>query len=106
MRPTDTRHRSASRHSRPLRRRHDSGRRDSRHCHVHVAGTGAREGRRPPHRPLGVRIVLYEMVTGARAFDGETITDVLSAIVRADPDWSKLPHETPAVCTDSCVGAW
>ena len=41
--------------------------------------------------------VLYEMVTGARAFDGETITDVLSAIVRADPDWSKLPHETPAV---------
>jgi hypothetical protein len=36
------------------------------------------------------------MLTGARAFDGETITDVLSAIVRAEPDWSKLPGETPA----------
>jgi Tol biopolymer transport system component len=41
--------------------------------------------------------VLYEMLTGERAFDGETITDVLSAIVRAEPDWSKLPRETPAI---------
>ncbi len=39
--------------------------------------------------------VLYEMLTGTPAFDGETITDTLAAIVRAEPDWSRLPQETP-----------
>jgi serine/threonine protein kinase len=42
--------------------------------------------------------VLYEMLTGARAFDGEDVTDTLAAVVRADPDWRKLPSETsPAI---------
>jgi eukaryotic-like serine/threonine-protein kinase len=40
--------------------------------------------------------VLYEMLTAARAFDGETTTDVLSAVVSKEADWSKLPRETPA----------
>jgi serine/threonine protein kinase/Tol biopolymer transport system component len=35
--------------------------------------------------------VLFEMLTGARAFAGETATDTLAAIVRAEPDWSLLP---------------
>jgi len=39
--------------------------------------------------------VLYEMLTGTPAFDGETITDTLAAIVRAEPEWSRLPSETP-----------
>jgi Tol biopolymer transport system component len=39
--------------------------------------------------------VLYEMLTGARPFSGEDITDTLAAIVRADPDWSLLPPDTP-----------
>jgi Tol biopolymer transport system component len=39
--------------------------------------------------------VLYEMLTGKPAFDGETITDTLAAIVRAEPDWSQLPSDTP-----------
>ena len=39
--------------------------------------------------------VLYEMLTGARAFDGDDMTDVLGAVVRLDPDWSRLPAETP-----------
>ena len=39
--------------------------------------------------------VLYEMLTAARAFDGETTTDVLSAVVSKEPDWAKLPRETP-----------
>jgi len=39
--------------------------------------------------------VLYEMLTASRAFDGETITDVLSAVVSKEPDWAKLPRETP-----------
>jgi serine/threonine-protein kinase len=40
--------------------------------------------------------VLYEMLSGVAAFPGDTITDVLAAIVKSDPDWSKLPIETPA----------
>jgi serine/threonine protein kinase/Tol biopolymer transport system component len=40
--------------------------------------------------------VLYEMVTGTRTFDGEEITEVLAAVVRAEPDWSRLPANTPA----------
>jgi serine/threonine-protein kinase len=39
--------------------------------------------------------VLYEMLTGARCFEGETVSDVLAAVLRQDPDWSKLPAETP-----------
>jgi len=39
--------------------------------------------------------VLYEMLTGKPAFDGETVTDVLAAIVMRDPDWSALPSDTP-----------
>ena len=32
--------------------------------------------------------VLFEMLTGTRAFPGEDITDTLAAVVRAEPDWS------------------
>ena len=39
--------------------------------------------------------VLYEMLTGQAAFGGETVTDVLAAIVTRDPDWSLLPSGTP-----------
>ena len=39
--------------------------------------------------------VLYEMLTGKPAFDGETVTDVLAAVMRAEPDWSQLPASTP-----------
>ncbi len=42
--------------------------------------------------------VLYEMLTGARAFQGQTVTDTLAAIIRSDPDWSRLPAEaSPAI---------
>src|SRR5262245_1031979 len=32
--------------------------------------------------------VFYEMLTGTRAFPGDGITDVLAAVVRADPEWN------------------
>jgi serine/threonine protein kinase len=38
--------------------------------------------------------VLYEMLTGERAFDGEEVTDILAAVIRADADWQKLPAAT------------
>jgi Tol biopolymer transport system component len=41
--------------------------------------------------------VLYEMLTGRRAFDGATASDIVAAILRSDPDWSALPAATPPV---------
>jgi len=35
--------------------------------------------------------VLYEMLTGMRAFDGEDVSDTLAAVLRAEPDWRALP---------------
>jgi serine/threonine protein kinase len=35
--------------------------------------------------------VLYEMLTGLRAFSAETTTDTLVAILEREPDWSMLP---------------
>ena len=40
--------------------------------------------------------VLFELLTGRRTFDGETVTDVLAAVVGREPDWSGLPPDTPA----------
>jgi Flp pilus assembly protein TadD/TolB-like protein len=39
--------------------------------------------------------ILFEMLSGRRAFTGETATDVLSAILTRDPDWKALPAATP-----------
>jgi eukaryotic-like serine/threonine-protein kinase len=39
--------------------------------------------------------VLFEMLAGRRAFDGEDATEVIAAIVRAEPDWGALPADTP-----------
>jgi serine/threonine-protein kinase len=50
--------------------------------------------------------VLYEMLTGVRAFDGEDITDVLGAVVRLEPSWQALPSDlSPALRTllQSCL---
>ena len=35
--------------------------------------------------------VLYEMLTGKRAFPGEDVSDALAAVLRTDPDWTALP---------------
>ncbi len=40
--------------------------------------------------------VLYEMLTGQRAFPGEDATDMIVAVVSKEPDWSALPADTPA----------
>jgi eukaryotic-like serine/threonine-protein kinase len=39
--------------------------------------------------------VFYEMLTGKMAFHGETVTDTLAAIIKEEPDWSKLQAATP-----------
>jgi Tol biopolymer transport system component len=39
--------------------------------------------------------LLYEMVTGHRAFPGTSASDVLAAVLRDEPDWAALPADTP-----------
>jgi eukaryotic-like serine/threonine-protein kinase len=39
--------------------------------------------------------VAYEMLAGRKAFDGETVSDVLAGIIKGEPEWSALPKTTP-----------
>jgi Tol biopolymer transport system component len=39
--------------------------------------------------------VLYEMLTGHQAFEGEDAQDILSRVLQREPDWSKLPSSLP-----------
>ena len=40
--------------------------------------------------------VLYEMLCGRRAFEGEDVSDTFAFILTKDPDWAALPPATPA----------
>ncbi len=40
-------------------------------------------------------VVLYEMLTGKKLFQGESISDTLAAVLTKQPDWASLPPETP-----------
>ena len=40
--------------------------------------------------------LLFEMLTGRRAFEGDTVADTFARILEHDPDWTALPAETPA----------
>ena len=44
--------------------------------------------------------VLYELLTGKQAFHGEDVTEILAAVVRAEPDWQALPAATPVKIRD------
>src|SRR6202171_5917483 len=44
--------------------------------------------------------VLYELLTGKQTFHGEDVTDILAAVVRAEPDWQALPAATPLKVRD------
>jgi serine/threonine protein kinase len=39
--------------------------------------------------------VLYEMLAGRRAFDGDDVSDAFAAVLRAEPDWSAAPSGLP-----------
>ena len=38
-------------------------------------------------------VVLYEMVTGRRAFDGEDASTILAAVIKTEPRWDDVPSQ-------------
>jgi serine/threonine protein kinase len=43
----------------------------------------------------GFGCVLYEMLTGRRAFDGQGVSDTLARVIEREPDWTRLPATLP-----------
>ncbi len=41
-------------------------------------------------------VVLYEMLSGRRAFDGEDVSTTLASVLKDDVDWQALPADLPA----------
>jgi len=39
--------------------------------------------------------VLYEMLTGRRAFDGDDVSDTMASVLKSEPDWSIVPADVP-----------
>ena len=40
-------------------------------------------------------VVLYEMLTGGRAFDGDDMSEILATVLKSEPNWQALPADTP-----------
>ena len=41
-------------------------------------------------------VVVFEMLTGKRAFEGDEISDTLASVLKSDPNWSAIPSDLPA----------
>jgi len=41
-------------------------------------------------------VVVYEMLTGKRLFEGETTSDTLAAVLKTEPNWKQVPAEVLA----------
>ena len=79
--------------------RHDAGRGDPRHGRLHEPGAGAAASAWTDAPTSGrSACVLYEMLSGGRAFGGETLSDTLAAVLLAAPRWEALPPgASPAI---------
>jgi len=51
-------------------------------------------------------VILYEMLVGEKLFEADTVSDTMAAVLRAEPDWSRLPSgEAPDLSqlTERCL---
>ncbi len=44
-------------------------------------------------------VLLYEMLTGQRAFPGDDMSEVLAGVIKSEPDWDVVPLDTPPLLT-------
>lgn len=44
--------------------------------------------------------VLFEVLTGSMAFPGETASDIVASILAKDPEWTRIPDDTPLKIRD------
>ncbi len=47
-------------------------------------------------------VILHEMMTGERLFEGATATDTLAAVLRKDADWDAVPDTMPPLLVQIC----
>ena len=80
------------------------------HMAAHLTATGMLVGTAPYMSPEQVRrqavdkrsdiwsfgCLMFELLTGRRPFDRETLADTLSAILEHEPNWDSVPPDTPA----------
>ena len=45
-------------------------------------------------------VVLYEMLTGARPFAGDDVSETLARVIDREPDWARLPRQCPPVLSN------
>jgi eukaryotic-like serine/threonine-protein kinase len=45
-------------------------------------------------------VLLWEMLTGKQLFAGQTVSDILAAVLTRDPDWTRLPPQLPPPVLD------
>jgi Tol biopolymer transport system component len=39
--------------------------------------------------------LLYEMLTGQKAFEGDTVTEIIASVLKTDPDWDRVSAKVP-----------
>ena len=47
-------------------------------------------------------VVLYEMLTGRRAFDGEDVSSIMAAVIQSEPRWDGVPARSRRLL-ESCL---
>ena len=88
-------------------RRDDADGRDPRHRGLHGAGAGARASRSIKRADIwAFGVVVYEMLTGTRVFEGESIPETLGLIFAREPDLAALPAATPRRSDGCSRAAW
>jgi serine/threonine protein kinase/tetratricopeptide (TPR) repeat protein len=40
--------------------------------------------------------VLYELLSGRRCFSGNSVVEIVAAVLKSEPEWNALPHTIPA----------
>jgi serine/threonine-protein kinase len=65
---------------------------DPRHRGIHVARAGARQSRGKRADIWAFGVVVYEMLTGRRPFEGEDVSTTVAAVIQSEPRWDRIPH--------------